>query len=627
MPTISFVHFSGQNATVVYIHPLRVRPASPTRPASVPQLEMIERSRLLSVARGDTPADLVLRHARTLNVFTGEIESGDIAIVDGLIAGIGEGYDGREVIDLGGAYVAPGLIDAHVHIESSLCTPPQFAMAVMPRGVTTVVTDPHEIANVAGVAGVQYMIDASRGLPLSVKVMAPSCVPATPLGTAGAALTSTDLAGLVGSDVHGLAEVMNFPGVIFGDAEVLAKIDAYRDCPIDGHCPGVTGKQLNAYVAAGVGSDHESITPAEAKEKLSRGLYLLIREATNARNLHALLPLVTPHTNRRICFCTDDRVPADLLSTGGIDHMVRETIAFGIEPVEAFRLATLNTAEWFGLSDRGAIAPGRRADLMIFDDLREPMAKAVYAAGKLVAELGSMARGAVTAAAPPLNALPDAVRGRVDVQIDKSTFFIRRDPKPLTGFADDVRDNREVRVIGFIEGQLVTDSRTARVPAEGSFLYGDPSRDILKMAVLERHRGTGNVGLGFIQGFGLKRGAIAGTVAHDHHNLVVIGVDDAAMTLAAKRVAELGGGLCVVDGDRVVAELALPVAGLMSDQPIETVRAGYDGLLKAAADLGATAADPFMAMSFMALEVIPSLKLTDRGLVDVTKFEIVSLYA
>ncbi|MDB5326957.1 MAG: ade [Phycisphaerales bacterium] len=588
---------------------------------------MIERSRLLSVARGDTPADLVLRHARTLNVFTGEIESGDIAIVDGLIAGIGDGYQGKEVVDLGGAYVAPGLIDAHVHIESSLCTPPQFATAVVPRGVTTVVTDPHEIANVAGVAGVQYMIDASRDLPLSVKVMAPSCVPATPLGTAGAGLSAADLGAMV-DRVHGLAEVMNFPGVIFGDAEVLAKIDAYRDCPIDGHCPGVTGKALNAYVAAGVGSDHESITLAEAKEKLSRGLYLLIREATNARNLHALLPLITPHTNRRICFCTDDRVPADLLSTGGIDHMVREAIAFGIEPVEAFRLATLNTAEWFGLSDRGAIAPGRRADLMIFDDLRAPMAKAVYAAGKLVAELGSMARGAVTAAAPPLNAVPEAVRGRVAITLDDRTFRI-------------AAESVKVRVIGSIEGQLVTEPRVATMPVRDGALQSDVAADILKMGVLERHGrtgnggagagaigigGKGNVGLGFISGFGLKRGAIAGTVAHDHHNLVVIGVDDAAMVLAARRVAELGGGLCVVDGDRVVAELALPVAGLMSDQPIETVRAGYDGLLKAAAALGATAADPFMAMSFMALEVIPSLKLTDRGLVDVTKFEIVSLY-
>lgn len=570
---------------------------------------MMDRFRLLSVARGDTPADLVLRHARTLNVFTGEIEPADIAVVDGLIAGVGDYTLGRDVVDLNGAYVAPGLIDAHVHIESSLCTPAEFARAVVPRGVTSVVTDPHEIANVCGVAGVRYMIDASRDLPLSVFVMAPSCVPATPLGTSGAALGAADLAGLV-DHVHGLAEVMNFPGVIGGDADVLAKIAAYAGRPIDGHCPGVTGNLLNAYAAAGVGSDHESITPAEAKEKLSRGLYLLIREATNARNLHALLPLVTPKTNRRVCFCTDDRVPADLLGAGGIDHMVREAIAFGIDPVDAFRLATLNTAEWFGLHDRGAIAPGRRADFMVFDDLSAPRATAVYAAGVRVADRGVMATENAAIAPPPIAI---TIAGRVDISIDADTFRV-----PAT--------SERVRVIGSIDGQLVTDPLVATLPVVDGELNSDIGQDVLKMAVLERHHGTGRVGIGFIRGFGLERGAIAGTVAHDHHNLVVIGVDDAAMTRAANHVATLGGGLCVFDGDRVVAELALPVAGLMSDQPIETVRAAYDALLNAAAALGATAVDPFMAMSFMALEVIPSLKLTDRGLIDVTRFEIVSLY-
>ena len=571
---------------------------------------MTDRSRLLSVARGDTPADLVLRRARVVNVFTGEVEAADVVIDGGLIAGVGDGYAGRDEIDLDGAYVAPGLIDAHVHIESSLCTPPQFATAVVPRGVTTVVTDPHEIANVAGVDGVRYMIAASRGLPLSVLVMAPSCVPATDLGTAGAALDAADLAALR-TDVHGLAEVMNFPGVIFGDASVHAKIDAYAGRPIDGHCPGVTGKSLNAYAASGIGSDHESITVAEAKEKLARGLYLLIREATNARNLHALLPLVTPRTNRRICFCTDDRVPADLLTSGGIDHMVREAIAFGVDPVDAFRLATLNTAEWFGLSDRGAVAPGRRADLMIFDDLQAPTAKAVYAAGVCVAEQGRM----TAAAAPtPGSVTPAAIRGRVAVTVDDDTFRI-----PAT--------SNRVRVIGSIDGQLVTEPRVATVPVVDDGLVSDVAADVLKMAVLERHRGTGNVGRGFIGGFGLKRGAIAGTVAHDHHNLVVIGCDDASMALAAKHVAALGGGLCVVDGDRVVADLPLPVAGLMSDRPIDEVRAAYDRLLDAAKHLGATAADPFMAMSFMALEVIPALKLTDRGLIDVTQFKTVPLYA
>jgi len=569
----------------------------------------MDRTALLSAARGDTPADLLLRNARVLNVFTGEIEDADIAITADRIAGLGRAYTAKQEIDLNGAYVAPGLIDAHVHIESSLCTPPEFAKAVSPRGVTAVVTDPHEIANVCGAKGVQYMIDASRRLPIDVLIMAPSCVPATDLGTAGASLNAGELAALKEQHeaVHGLAEVMNFPGVIFGDPNVLAKIDAFEDRPIDGHCPGVRGKQLNAYVAAGIGSDHESITAEEAREKLARGLYVLIREATNARNLHALLPLVTPTTNRRFCFCTDDRQPADLLGPGGIDHMVREAIAFGIPPVDAFRLATLNTAEWFGLHDRGAIAPGKLADLMIFDDLQKPVAKDVYRAGKHVASNGQPLAAFLPVAAPPI------VTGNCTINSDSLSFDI-----PAT--------SPRIRVIGSNEGQLVTDSIEIDLQPQNDLLQADISRDILKMAVIERHTCTGNVGRGFIKGIGLQRGAIAGTVAHDHHNLVVIGAEDRSMHAAVAAVVQMGGGLCVAEGDRIIATLPLPVAGLMSDWPIEKVRDAYAALIAAAQSLGSTMADPFMAMSFMCLEVIPSLKLTDRGLVDVEQFKIVSLY-
>jgi adenine deaminase len=559
--------------------------------------------RLLAVARGQILADLVLQGGRVINVFTGEIERADIAIGDGRIAGIGAGYRGEAQIDLAGSYVAPGLIDAHVHIESSLCTPAQFASAVLPRGVTTVVADPHELANVAGPAGVEFIASASAGLPLEIVVMAPSCVPATDMATSGGTITAENLRDLRSRGiVRGLGEVMNFPAVISGDPATLAKVAAMKGRPIDGHCPAVTGNSLNAYAAAGIATDHESIAPEEAREKLARGLYLLIREATNAKNLDALLPIVTPANSRRICFCTDDRTPGNLLGAGSIDHMLRRAIAYGINPIDAVRMATLNPAECYGLSHVGAIAPGRLANLIVFDDLRRPEPRLVFSRGK-----------SVTDWAPTPTASPTAALGRCHVNWDSVNLDIP------------ARSDR-VRVIGCTPDQIVTQHRVLPVTKSTGSAVADPSRDLLKIAIIERHRGTGNVGLGFIQGIGLRRGAIAGTAAHDHHNLVCIGADDLSMIAAARAATSMGGGLAVAAGEWVLARLPLPIAGLMSDRPIAEVAATYDTLLSAARELGSPLRDPFMAMSFMALEVIPALKLTDRGLVDVEQFKIVDLF-
>ncbi len=563
----------------------------------------------LAAALGETPADLLLTNLQLVNVFTGEVYSTEIAIKGTRVVGVGEGYQAARTIDLGGRYVAPGLIDAHVHIESSLCTPPRFSEAVLPRGVTTVVTDPHEIANVHGLDGIRYMMDSAKHGYLSVYVMASSCVPATHMETSGAFLSAEDLATLRDNPwVLGLAEVMNFPGVVSGAPDMLDKIEAFKDCVLDGHCPGLSGQALNAYVAAGIQSDHECTTVAEAREKLRQGMYIFIREATNAHNLRPLLPLITPENSRRLCWCTDDRHPADLLDDGSIDYMIRVAIAEGnVDPVTAIRMGTLNVAEYFGLRDRGAIVPGRRADLFVFSDLRAPSAEMVFRGGELIAEDGRLR---VTITPPHVKPLPRAI----NVRWDAVDFSI-----PAEG--------QRVRVIGSLENQLITEHRIMEARIVNGYAVADVERDMLKMAVIERHKASGNMGKGFISGIGLKRGAIAGTVAHDHHNLVVIGADDASMMTAARAVEAMGGGLVAAEGERVLAQLPLPVGGLMSDRPIAEVRQKLDVLLEVTKrQLGSPLHDPFMAMGFMALEVIPSLKLTDLGLVDVDQFAFVELF-
>ncbi|MFN8564371.1 MAG: adenine deaminase [Anaerolineae bacterium] len=550
---------------------------------------------------------MILRNAQLVNVLSGEIYPTDIVIDDGDVVALGGGYEAQQVIDLNGRYVCPGFIDAHVHIESSLCTPPEFSRAVLAHGVTTVVTDPHEIANVLGLEGIRFMLERAKHGPINMFVMASSCVPATDMETSGARLEAEDLAPLLNDHwVLGLAEMMNYPGVIYGDEGVLDKLDLFKDRVLDGHSPAVRGKPLNAYVAAGIASDHECTTVEEALEKLRLGLTIFIREGTTTHNLRALLPLIKPENYARICFCTDDRVPASLLDEGSIDHMVRVAIAKGIDPVTAIRLGTINTANYFRLHHLGAVAPGRRADLIVFSDLDDLRAEQVYRGGVLIAENGS-----VIAPKPPLRKLDlrssmNVAPGAVDLRIP-------------------AREGR-IRVIGGTDTQVVTPSLVDDPKIVDGEAVSDPARDILKMVVVERHRANGNVGKAFIRGFGLKRGALAGSVAHDHHNLVVIGADDASMQTAIRAVIEMGGGLAAVDGDAVLATLPLPVAGLMSEAPIAEVRRQYDALTAAAQGLGSTMRDPYMAMSFMALEVIPYLKLTDVGLVDVEQFRIVDVF-
>ncbi len=573
-------------------------------------MEPAEIRELIETARGSAPADLVLTHARLVNVFTGEIYPTDIAVKRSRVAALGQGYTGERTIDLGGRYVCPGLIDAHVHIESSLCPPPEFAKVVLAHGVTSVVSDPHEIANVLGLEGIHYMLQEAKYGPVSMYVMASSCVPATHMATAGANLEYYNLEGLRSNEwILGLAEMMNYPGVVMADKDVIRKIHMYQGRVLDGHAPGLSGAGLNAYIAAGIRSDHECTTPDEMVEKLRLGMTIFIREATGARNLHALLPAVTPENAGRVCFCTDDRHPAELIDEGSIDHIIREAVAAGLDPLTAIRMGTLNAANYFDLHDRGAVAPGRRADMVVFSDLHDFRPEMVFRGGQLVAQEGETLVGQTHAEWQPYVHL----RSSMNVRWDAIDFTI-----PAEG--------ERIRVIGHIPEQIVTEHQILEAAIKDGLAVTDPARDLLKIAVIERHRSSGSMGKGFIQGFGLKRGAIAGTVAHDHHNLIVIGADDTSMRSAAAEVIKMGGGLVAVEGGRVRASLPLPIAGLMSDQPMHTVRAAIDRLSAAAQAMGSPLADPFMAMGFMALEVIPSLKLTDEGLVDVERFDTVPLW-
>ena len=563
---------------------------------------------LISAAKGDTQADLLLKNANIVDVFSGNIVRESVAVAGDRIAAVGDGPASRE-IDLDGKILAPGFMDAHVHVESSMVTVPEYARAVVPNGTTAVCIDPHEIANVLGVEGVRYMIDSSKTAPLDVHVMVPSCVPATHLETAGARIDAEAVASLLGfPEVLGLAEMMNFPGVLFRDPDVMSKIRAASGRVIDGHAPGLSGRALNAYVAAGIRSDHECTTPGEALEKIRLGMTVMVREGTAAKNLETLLPVVNASNVHCFAFCTDDRHPADLLGEGHINFLIRKAVRLGLDPVLAVRMATLNPARYFGLRDRGAVAPGYKADLVAFDGFDSLRVEWVMRNGRIVARNGS---------------LVDDLPPRAGVSRAES---IRVKPIAADGLALPSNGRKRLRVIQLIPDQIVTKRTEAEASLRGGFAVSDPEKDLLKLAVVERHRATGNIGLGFVTGFGLKKGALASSVAHDSHNIIVVGTNDEDMLAAVRAVADMGGGLAALAGGKTVAALPLPVAGLMSDQPLEKVREQIEALKKAVQAFGSPLHDPFMQLSFLALPVIPEIKLTDKGLVDVERFDFVPLW-
>jgi adenine deaminase len=557
-------------------------------------------ARRLAVARGDEPADLVVRGGRVLSVFTKEWLEGDLAIVDGVVAGLGA-YEGRATLDVTGGFVVPGFIDAHMHLESTKLLPDEFARLVLPLGTTTVVADPHELANVLGTDGVHWLLDACAEVPLDFYFMASSCIPASRFESPRRPLGPGDLEGLLRRRrVLGLAEMMNFPGVIAGDEAELAKIELAGRAHIDGHAPGVLGRELNAYAAAGIRSDHEALTVEEGRERLRAGMWLLIREASMARNLQALLPLVAELGTSNIAFCTDDRDPEDIAENGHINGMVREAVAAGVPPEDALVLASHNPAQWHRLWRLGAIAPGYTADLLVLPNLVEFEPELVLKGGRTVAEIERPE-------------VPEWVKHTVRIQSVSSDDF--RVPW----------DGGNGRVIGLVPDQVVTQLLTLELTTSDGAAVADTSQDLVKIAVVERHLGTGRIGIGFVRGSGLERGALASTVSHDAHNIVVVGVTDADMALAVTRLAELGGGIVAVEDGAVQAELPLPVAGLLADAPLEEVIERSLACNDAARSLGWSGATPFLTLSFLGLSVIPSLKITDRGLVDVDRFELVPL--
>jgi len=566
----------------------------------------IDLTKLISVARGDAPADLVLKNARIINTFVGIIEEGNIAIVGDRIAGIGNYHKAKKIIDLKGSYLAPGLINGHTHIESSMLHPASYAQAVVPKGTTSIVTDLHEITNVAGLRGMQLVIKWAEKLPLDMFFMVPSCVPATNMETSGATISADDIKkALELPNVIGLGEMMNFPGVINGDRQVINKILAARNHVIDGHAPGITNKHLNAYLAADIRSDHETTSIDEGREKLKRGMYLMIREGSSAKNLAELLPLVNDRTYKRCFFVADDLTCTDLLYEGDIDAVVRKAIRLGLEPIRALQLATINTAEYFRLYDRGAIAPGYVANLITITDLASLVIDTVFYKGRPVAARGEY-----------LLSIPDTSGETLTDTVHIKPFDV--EALKLTA------NGESFPVIELVPEQIITRKRIERVKKENNTVLPDLEEDILKLVVVERHKATGNIGRGLVKGFGLKQGAIASSIAHDSHNIVAVGTNDYDIFTAIKEIEKMHGGLVVCADGKTLATLPLPVAGLLSPEPLTTVVDKFNNLEKTVVSLGNLPPAPFTLLSFLALPVIPELRLTDKGLVDVLEFKLIA---
>ena len=563
---------------------------------------MADLEKRIAQGRGDEAADIVLRGGQVFDLVTGDLIKGDLAICDDTIVGIGATYDGKEVIDVTGLTLVPGFIDTHLHIESSLVTPFEFDRCVTPRGVTTAICDPHEIANVIGLDGIRYFQQASENCLMDIRVQLSSCVPSTHMETAGAELLADDIAQVMGHpSAIGLAEVMNYPGVIHRDPQMMDKLRLFEGGHKDGHCPLLSGKDLNAYVSAGIFTEHEATSAAEAREKLQKGMRVLIREGSVSKDLEALQPLLNDVTSAYMCLCTDDRNPLDIAEQGHLDYMIRRLIALGSSPLSVYRAASLSAAEAFGLKDRGQLSPGKRADIVAVRSLEACDAQLVLAGGVLVNDVAMQGRKTI---AP------------VGLQSVKAPSVQASDFRRVT--------NREtVDVIGIREGQILTDHLTEDVAIVDGDQRPDAARDLVRIAVVERHGKNGNIATGFVRGFGMDAGAIASTVCHDHHNIACVGISYDDMAVASNRLSDIDGGFVVVKDGQVLAELALPVAGLMSTKSFEAVKEDLVALHHAAKSLGVTLDEPFLQLAFLALPVIPALKITDRGMVDVTKFEII----